>query len=61
MGTLAVLDRVTIKVMPAPAKTRSVLVFGLDPARAVQAMAMLLRIYIHLPEFCDQARGEVAR
>jgi glycolate oxidase FAD binding subunit len=39
MGTLAVLDRVTIKVMPAPAKTRSVLVFGLDPARAVQAMA----------------------
>ncbi len=35
----------------------------LEAARteAVQAMAMLLRIYIHLPEFCDQARGEVAR
>ncbi len=27
---------------------------------AVQAMAMLLRIYIHLPDFCGQARGEVA-
>jgi len=39
MGTLAVLDRVTVKVMPAPAKTRSVLVFGLDPVRAVAAMA----------------------
>jgi glycolate oxidase FAD binding subunit len=39
MGTLAVLDRVTVKVMPAGAKTRSVLVFGLDPAKAVAAMA----------------------
>jgi glycolate oxidase FAD binding subunit len=39
MGTLAALDRVTVKVMPAAAKTRSVLVFGLDPAKAVAAMA----------------------
>ena len=39
MGTLAVLDRVTVKVMPAAPKTRSVLVFGLDPAKAVAAMA----------------------
>jgi glycolate oxidase FAD binding subunit len=39
MGTLAVLDRVTVKVMPAAPKTRSVLVFGLDPARAVAAMS----------------------
>ena len=39
MGTLAVLDRVTVKVMPAAPKTRSVLVFGLEPARAVAAMS----------------------
>jgi len=39
MGTLAALDRVTVKVMPAATKTRSVLVFGLDPAKAVAAMA----------------------
>lgn len=39
MGTLAVVDRVTIKVMPAAPKTRSVLAFGLDPVRAVAAMA----------------------
>lgn len=39
MGTLAALDRVTVKVMPAAPKTRSVLVFGLDPAKAVAAMA----------------------
>ena len=39
MGTLAVLDRVTVKVMPAAPKTRSVLVFGLEPAKAVAAMS----------------------
>ncbi len=39
MGTLAVLDRVTVKVMPAAPKTRSVLVFGLEPQRAVAAMS----------------------
>jgi glycolate oxidase FAD binding subunit len=42
MGTLAVVDRVTVKVMPAAPKTRSVLVFGLDPAKAVAAMAEAL-------------------
>ncbi len=39
MGTLAVLDRVTVKVMPAAPKMRTVLVLGLDPARAVMAMS----------------------
>ncbi len=39
MGTLAVVDRVTVKVMPAASKTRTVLVFGLAPAKAVTAMA----------------------
>jgi glycolate oxidase FAD binding subunit len=42
MGTLAVLDRVTVKVMPAAPKTRTVLVFGLDPATAVVAMSEAL-------------------
>ncbi|MBL8834540.1 MAG: glycolate oxidase subunit GlcE [Rhodospirillales bacterium] len=42
MGTLAVLDRVTVKVMPAAPKARTVLVFGLDPARAVAAMSEAL-------------------
>jgi glycolate oxidase FAD binding subunit len=38
-GTLAALTEVTIKVHPAPEKTRTVLIFGLDPARAVAALA----------------------
>ncbi|MFN4312569.1 MAG: glycolate oxidase subunit GlcE [Ferrovibrio sp.] len=38
-GTLAALAEVTLKVLPAPEKTRTVLVFGLDDAKAAQAMA----------------------
>ena len=38
-GTLAVMEEVTVKVMPAPAKTRTVLLFGLDTAAAVKALA----------------------
>jgi len=38
-GTLAALTEVTVKVLPAPEKTRTVLVFGLDGTRAVQALA----------------------
>jgi glycolate oxidase FAD binding subunit len=37
-GTLAVLSDVTVKVLPAAEKTRSVLVLGLDPDQAVRAM-----------------------
>ncbi|MCZ6861358.1 MAG: glycolate oxidase subunit GlcE, partial [Alphaproteobacteria bacterium] len=37
-GTLAVMNEVTLKVLPAPAKTRTVLVFGLTDADAVKAM-----------------------
>lgn len=37
-GTLSVLTDVTVKVMPAPEKTRTVLVHGLDDARAGTAM-----------------------
>jgi glycolate oxidase FAD binding subunit len=38
-GTLVALTEVTLKVLPAPEKTRTVLVFGLDDARAIQALA----------------------
>ena len=38
-GTLAVLEEVTVKVVPAPAKTRTVLLFGQSPVEAVAALA----------------------
>lgn len=37
-GTISVLAEVTVKVMPAPEKTRTVLVHGLDDTRAGTAM-----------------------
>jgi glycolate oxidase FAD binding subunit len=41
-GTLAVLSEVTIKVLPRPEKTRTVLVRGLDDVRAIAAMTASL-------------------
>jgi glycolate oxidase FAD binding subunit len=41
-GTLAVLSEVTIKVLPRPEKTRTVLIHALDEARAVGAMTAAL-------------------
>ncbi len=41
-GTLAVMSELTFKVLPAPAKTRTVLVFGLDDAAAARAMTAAL-------------------
>ena len=38
-GTLAVLTEITVKVLPAPEKTRTVLLYGLTPQQAVQAMS----------------------
>ena len=38
-GTLAVLTEVTIKVLPAPRTELTLLLFGLDDARACEAMA----------------------
>jgi len=38
-GTLGVLSEVTVKILPAPPKSRSVLLFGLDGAAATHAMA----------------------
>lgn len=37
-GTLAVLDEVSVKVLPAPDQTRTLLLLGLDDAAAVAAM-----------------------
>jgi len=37
-GTLAVLDQVSIKVLPAPDQTRTLVLYGLDDTRAVRAM-----------------------
>ena len=41
-GTLAVLDEVSIKVLPAPDQTRTLLLLGLSDAAAVQAMCAAL-------------------
>jgi len=41
-GTLAAMTEVTFKVLPAPEKTRTVLIFGLDDARATEAMSAAL-------------------
>jgi glycolate oxidase FAD binding subunit len=41
-GTLAVMSALTVKVLPAPEKTRTVLVFALEDGRAVEAMAAAL-------------------
>ena len=41
-GTLGVLTEVSLKVLPAPETTASLFAEGLDPARAVQAMAVAL-------------------
>jgi glycolate oxidase FAD binding subunit len=41
-GTLAVLDQVSVKVLPAPDQTRTLLLLGLDDAAAVTAMCAAL-------------------
>lgn len=42
-GTLAVMSRVTIKVLPAPEETNTLVIHGLDDGRAVEAMDVALR------------------
>ncbi len=42
-GTLAAMTSVTIKVLPAPEKTRTVLVFGLEEKTAIQALSETLQ------------------
>jgi len=41
-GTLAVMTEITVKVLPSPEKTRSVLLLGLDDGEARDAMAAAL-------------------
>jgi glycolate oxidase FAD binding subunit len=41
-GTLAALTEVSVKVLPRPERTRTILILGLDDARAVAAMAEAL-------------------
>ncbi len=65
-GTLGVMTEITLKVLPRPEKTRTVLVYGLDDAEAGQAMADALgsphevSSAAHLPERVA-ARSEVGR
>jgi glycolate oxidase FAD binding subunit len=42
-GTLGVLTDLTLKVLPAPETERTVLVFGLDPERALAVMTVALK------------------
>jgi glycolate oxidase FAD binding subunit len=42
-GTLALLTEVTLKVLPAPEDTRTVLIRGLDDATAIRVMALALQ------------------
>jgi len=41
-GTLALMHEVTVKVLPAPERTRTVLVYGLEPAIAIEALGEAL-------------------
>ena len=41
-GTLALMHEVTVKVLPASERTRTVLVFGLEPAAALDALGAAL-------------------
>ena len=42
-GTLAAMTEVTVKVLPAPEKTRTVLLFGLEDEAAVDALVVALQ------------------
>ncbi|WP_142847201.1 FAD-binding protein [Telmatospirillum sp. J64-1] len=42
-GTLAAMTEITVKVLPAAEKSRTVLVMGLDDAQAVKAMSVALQ------------------
>ena len=41
-GTLALMHEVTVKVLPAPERTRTALVFGLEPTAAIEALGEAL-------------------
>lgn len=62
-GTLAVMSRITIKVLPVPETARSVILHGLDDATAVRAMTLSLQSphevsgAAHMPGFAADALG----
>jgi len=58
-GTLAVLTEVSVKVLPQPEKTRTVLVRGLDDAAAIRALAGALNS-IHEPTAAAHLPAAVA-
>jgi glycolate oxidase FAD binding subunit len=59
-GTLAVLTEVSVKVLPRPEKTRTVLVRGLDDAAGIRALAAALGS-IHEPTAAAHLPATVAR
>ena len=61
-GTLAVLSEVTLKVVPAPAETRTLLLAGLLPDAAVEVMTRALHTAAAVSGAChlpDDVRGPV--
>lgn len=42
-GTLAVMTKVTVKVLPAPETERTLLIHGLDDARAIEALTLAMQ------------------
>jgi glycolate oxidase FAD binding subunit len=65
-GTLAVLTEITVKVLPAPEATRTLLIAGLDDAQAVAAMSQALgsahevSAAAHLPQRAAMRSGAQA-
>ena len=60
-GTLAAMEEVTVKVMPASAKTRTVLLFGLDPAAGIKALADALNSPYEVSGAAYLPQGAAAR
>jgi glycolate oxidase FAD binding subunit len=59
-GTLAVFTEITVKVLPAPDDTRTLLVSGLTPAEAVLAMTTVLQSTADASGACHLPPGIVA-
>jgi glycolate oxidase FAD binding subunit len=59
-GTLAVLTEVTIKVLPAPEDTRTLLVSGMTTADAVRAMSTVLQSTVDVSAACHLPAGIAA-
>ena len=60
-GTLAVMEEISVKVLPAPAKTRTVLLFGLGTADGVHALTQALNSPYEVSGAAYLPRGVAAR